>query len=248
MPPGGLSPTHSRYAPPSTPAPSRGYAPPTGLPPPGSAPAGSRYAPPSGRPPTSSARPTDSNPGTEDDGRPTTSPTQGHPLLRNNRVLVYPKGYTCWKCNNTGFKSFDPGHPCRKCWERYSKPFEGPIVYAPWSPSSRSANPSTDTLQKPLPRFRSPAGNMAPPPTFRAPSYYNPPPPAPAPYMGGSILSRASTTVTHRPPPGALVLQAGDPRIGGRLCWRCDGDGTVSFLIFDEETCPVCNGAGRIFN
>jgi len=247
MPPGGFSEASNRYAPPPTPAPSRGYAPPSGAPPPASAPTGSRYAPPSTPHPSTSAQrpPTNrsSNAGSEDDGRPTTSPTPGHPLLRNNRVLIYPKGYSCWKCDNTGFKSFDPSHPCRKCWERYSKPFEGPIVYAPWTPSSRSANSNADTLQKPLPRFRPPAGNYPTSPTLsRAPNSRRSPP-----LLQHQSSLRSPTLVTNRPPPGSLVVLPGDPRIGGRLCWRCDGLGTVSFLIFDEETCPVCNGAGRIF-
>jgi hypothetical protein len=29
----------------------------------------------------------------------------------------------------------------------------------------------------------------------------------------------------RRPPPGSVVVQPGDPRIGGRLCWKCDGAG-----------------------
>lgn len=50
------------------------------------------------------------------------------------------------------------------------------------------------------------------------------------------------------PPPGNHpVYSPGDPRIGGRLCWRCGGDGKTSFLIFDQETCRVCNGVGRTF-
>ena len=43
------------------------------------------------------------------------------------------------------------------------------------------------------------------------------------------------------------MLAPGDARLGGRLCWRCGGRGTTSFLIFDEQTCGVCNGVGRTF-
>lgn len=32
-----------------------------------------------------------------DDGRPTTTPKPGHPLLHNGKLLVYPKGYECNK-------------------------------------------------------------------------------------------------------------------------------------------------------
>lgn len=41
--------------------------------------------------------PSSSSP-TADDGKPTETPTPGHPLLRHGRVLVYPSGYECSKC------------------------------------------------------------------------------------------------------------------------------------------------------
>lgn len=37
-------------------------------------------------------------PTVDDDNRPTTRPTPGHPLLRDGKILVYPKGHTCSKC------------------------------------------------------------------------------------------------------------------------------------------------------
>ena len=36
--------------------------------------------------------------GIPDNGRPTSVPTSGHPLLLNNKMLVYPSGYECNKC------------------------------------------------------------------------------------------------------------------------------------------------------
>lgn len=219
----------SRYAPPSTPVPGRGYAPPTGLPPPSSSSSNTRYAPPSTPAPT-------------DDARPTPAPTPGRPLLRNNHTLVYPHNHTCYKCHNTGYKNYDPSHPCRKCWERYGRVYEGPVVYAPWGQSG-SGGRGGDTLQKPLPKFRAPSSNQytSPPSLF----------PRSTSSLSSSYLptspSLPSSGLVHRPPPGSLVVKPGDPRIGGRLCWRCDGSGVVSFLIFDEERCPVCNGAGRVF-
>ncbi|WBW71532.1 putative DNA J domain Hua1 [Schizosaccharomyces osmophilus] len=48
-----------------------------------------------------------------------------------------------------------------------------------------------------------------------------------------------------RPPPNALVVQPGDPRIPGRLCGNCKGTGSIDYLIF-TEICPVCNGIGKI--
>ncbi|CEP64040.1 Hua1p LALA0_S10e00848g [Lachancea lanzarotensis] len=52
------------------------------------------------------------------------------------------------------------------------------------------------------------------------------------------------------PPPlmsgSPLVLQPGDPRIGGMMCGQCRGKGRVRFLL-DKEICSVCHGTGRVF-
>ena len=61
---------------------------------------------------------------------------------------------------------------------------------------------------------------------------------------------------TAIPPPNALIVQAGDPRLGGILCGNCKGTGRVFVLLFDSN-CPVylslvnlltysCHGVGRI--
>lgn len=42
-----------------------------------------------------------------------------------------------------------------------------------------------------------------------------------------------------------VVVQPGDPRIGGILCPRCSGRGMVHFFL-DLERCPQCNGLGRV--
>lgn len=47
------------------------------------------------------------------DNRPTSIPTPGRPLLKDGMLLVYPRGYMCKKCHNTGFKQSDPSHPCK---------------------------------------------------------------------------------------------------------------------------------------
>lgn len=113
------------------------------------------YAPPGGMPPRS---PVGSPNATPDDGRPTTVPTPGHPLLHEGKMLVYPSGHMCRKCNNTGYKFNDPQHPCRKCWEKYSKPYSGALTYAPSSDASGPSSPSGAgryTFQKPLPQIGS---------------------------------------------------------------------------------------------
>lgn len=52
----------------------------------------SEYPPPPGPPPAGPP------PDSDDDGRPTKTPTPGRPLLNNGRLLVYPPGYECYKC------------------------------------------------------------------------------------------------------------------------------------------------------
>lgn len=49
------------------------------------------------------------------------------------------------------------------------------------------------------------------------------------------------------PPRNALVVRPGDPRIGGRLCYKCGGDGVrEDFWFGSSETCRTCGGTGRI--
>ncbi|KAJ7649252.1 hypothetical protein B0H17DRAFT_1215342 [Mycena rosella] len=142
VPPGGFSDVSGVRA--TADASTAGYPPP--------APSSSPYQPPSGPPPPPSPG------GPPDDGRPTRTPVPGHPLLRGGSMLVYPPHFECAKCNNTGYKHADPGHPCHKCWERYARPYAGPLVHAP----AASAAPGTQahaslSFQRPLPRTYAPA-------------------------------------------------------------------------------------------
>jgi len=135
---------------------------------------------------------------------------------------------------------------------------------------------NTTNFQRPLPQFAPPRPPLPPretnffsPPPGSTP--YPPPHPAPrAPGPPGGFFSglgpppsgvgmgmRPNPILTrqHPPPPNAVVYTAGDPRIGGRLCWRCDGKGNVSILPGfgfltggEREMCTVCNGIGRTFD
>lgn len=159
---------------------------------------------------------------------------------------------TCAPGHNTGYQSNDPSMPCLKCWERYSSPFTGPIVYMPWN-ASASHDGARNTYQRPLPRFTPPQRATS---LGRARGY---PGAASRMQMAGRsqfleplprpLLGRppSNVRVAQRPPPGAAVVQPGDPRIGGRVCRQCGGTGVMTFLIF-EDTCPVCNGIGRTFD
>ena len=145
-----------------------------------------------------------------------------------------------------------------QCWDRYSKAYSGALAYAPWgsNPGSSSARVQ---YQRPLPSFRSPRTGHSH--SRSQPSMSNNSSQSGSPAMPGAFSSSQRNSsfggptrtppsmgiVRGAPPPGAQIVMPGDERIGGRRCWRCGGDGTVSFLIFDIDTCPVCNGIGRVF-
>ncbi|KAF8489973.1 hypothetical protein F5888DRAFT_1743414 [Russula emetica] len=213
-----------------------------------------RYAPPPGPPPPCRPRPASTSSGAgstappASDGRPTTTPTPGCPLLRNGKTLIYPENYLCQKCLNTGYKNNDPSHPCRKCWDRFSQPYTSILASSPWGDQASGSASQTQrgrSFQRPLPAFKPPQAQAQAPPPPPMPGNY--PPPSPS-----GMQSRNSRPMPMPfggvPPPGSTVVMPGDARIGGRLCWRCGGRGTTPFLIFDEMTCETCGGIGRLVN
>ncbi|KIM79166.1 hypothetical protein PILCRDRAFT_570608 [Piloderma croceum F 1598] len=140
--------------------------------------------------------------------------------------------------NNMGFKNFDPTHPCRQCWEQYSRPYVDAITYTPWSSSSASVSGSTSRsnahFQRPLPAFNTSytlhtSASQSHPPSQHACSVSSPnfPPlriqyaPSPSPHP---------TSTPHAPPSGSTVVRPGDPRIGGTMCYKCLGSGVVQFF------------------
>ncbi|KAH9018003.1 hypothetical protein EDB84DRAFT_1276362 [Lactarius hengduanensis] len=155
-PPGPPGPGPSQYGPPPPAAQQPRYAPPPGAPPPPSS--HSRAAS------TSSRAGSTSTPA--NNGHPTNTPTPGRPLLRNGRTLVYPETYTCPKCNNTGYKNYDPSHPCRKCWDRYGKPFSSILASSPTTPAYPIARPPPPPAFPQPPPSRNmllPYGSVPPP-------------------------------------------------------------------------------------
>jgi len=56
------------------------------------------YAPPPGPPPSVRQASTTTHSAFPNDGRPTSQPAAGHPLLKDEELLVYPVGYECGKC------------------------------------------------------------------------------------------------------------------------------------------------------
>ncbi|KAF9445465.1 hypothetical protein P691DRAFT_643579, partial [Macrolepiota fuliginosa MF-IS2] len=177
---------------------------------------------------------------------PTTTPVPGRPLLRSGQLLVYPRGHICEKCHNTGYKHYDPLRPCKKCWSKYSKPFSGPLAYS-YSSSPSTSNTQNINLQKPLPlHIGGPPRRQGPPLPPRPASIggYHHTIPQDSYYTRGPAVT--ATPGMGAPPPGATIYRPGDPRIGGDLCWRCNGKGTMNIFI-DIINCPICGGCGRTF-
>lgn len=159
---------------------------------------------------------------------PTTTAQWGQPLLRNGQILVFPpSGHrVCTSCSDSGWKAFDPSRPCKKCWDKYGKPYGGPLRIALQSAvQDLPPGSSPPNSQTPLPKYRPPAPRASPSGYGMAPvpQTYGPP-------------------VSWMPQPSfgqqrALVVRPGDPRIGGELCLTCGGDGLIGtgFLGLDQD-------------
>ncbi|KAG8794099.1 hypothetical protein FRC12_000535 [Ceratobasidium sp. 428] len=213
-------------------------------------PSGSQAAstPSLGRSNTTISRPTP--------GPPTTVPTPGRALLNQGRVLAYPAGYECNKCHLTGYQAYDPSNSCQQCWSLFGQPYEGILTFAPWD-QPESITSDEQNLQRPLPatNFR-PQQSRPQPNTSNRPISHPPPRPTPPGSLpvagwssqGSSLRPSATISYSRRPPPGSLVVRPGDPRIGGRICWKCSGDGwQYKTMGLETKTCSACNGLGRLF-
>lgn len=164
---------------------------------------------------------------------------------------------------NTGYKDYDPSHPCRKCWDKYGRPYTGALTYTPWSPSQNDPR-----MQRPLPRFVPPhlASSSSRPPlepysTSRSPRGLFPPPPQhphhsrsisqPHLYSEGSgpsyYVMNPLSPPDAPPVPDAIPVAPGDPRLGGRRCMRCGGAGVQTMMLFDVSMCDTCGGTGRVW-
>lgn len=186
------------------------------------------------------------------DGKPTVQPTPGHPLIKDGKVLVYPIGHECRKCYNRGYRPAsrstfengpralapgDPNHPCKKCWSHYSRVYDASIARLDWTGVAET------NFQRPI----------AEPSSM--------PPSTSSPFTRNNNLNRGPSNVAplqpqltggpvrwaQRTPGGTTTYEPGDPRIGGRLCPRCRGDGSIRIFILEIDQCPMCGGLGRVF-
>jgi hypothetical protein len=144
----------------------------------------------------------------------------------------------------------DPMRPCRKCWSRYSRRYEGSLANADWEGNVNGTGGTN---------YQRPISDPPPMPEHVASAL------APSPYPAHSRTSSASSSLrgnqvttngpavffpstqhTRRAPRSNGVVHPGDVRIGGRVCWKCNGTGEVIVFIFDRARCRVCGGLGRI--
>ena len=144
-----------------------------------------------------------------------------------------------------GYIDARPQKPCKRCWKRYAKPFAGPLVYS-FSADTASSSQASN-FQKPLPHVR-------PPQIPAASSSRSPSTPVARGSPGACMANHRagySPPIAPMPPPqpvgSSVTYMAGDPRIGGTLCWNCGGNGSIDMLFFNRELCPRCAGTGRIF-
>ena len=66
-------------------------------------------------------------------------------------------------------------------------------------------------------------------------------------WNGGPAPHVMTAPAFGHPPPGALVVRPGDPRLGGTMCTKCFGEGETESFWFGSETCTRCGGIGRLF-
>jgi hypothetical protein len=144
----------------------------------------------------------------------------------------------------------DSSKPCRKCWDRHARNYEGSLLHADWEGNANGTGgtnyqrPISDPPPMPEASFLAPS---SPTPTHsRTPSDADM-----GSWRGSQVMTHGpaaplTAQYARRAPIGSTAVEPGDPRIGGRLCWKCGGDGLVTVFIFDQERCRVCGGLGRV--
>ncbi|SCU86628.1 LANO_0C08658g1_1 [Lachancea nothofagi CBS 11611] len=176
-------------------------------------------APASIRPPVMPPRPSSSSPSSYNVSPPSNiaSPAK--------IPWTYPSGYYCTKCGNTGYK-IKNGHSCKQCWRKFAQSVSNNSVRVVFDGYPQGYPSNYSHLGMPLMPM-SPAGAPQAPGGFR-------------PFSGSTNLPSGPSS---GPP---LMVQPGDPRIGGVTCGECRGKGRVRFLL-DKEICTLCHGVGRVF-
>lgn len=117
-----------------------------------------------------------------------------------------------WLSSLANCRNGDPSRPCNSDWKKYGKQFSGALAHsysiAP-KPGTNGTTSAATNFQRPLPQRQA----AAPPPQqhYGGGGYGGG-------YGGGGYGGgfQPQFRPAFGPPPGALVLQPGDPRIGGQ--------------------------------
>lgn len=119
---------------------------------------------------------------------------------------VYPAGYRCSKCNNTGYKK--NGKSCKSCWGKFGVQ-NNRVQVIPGAPMGPGYTYGSN------PGFMPGAGSMfgGSNPTF-------------------TISAGPPQNFNSNLPP--KIVKPGDPSLGGVLCGRCRGSGLTHFFL-DQE-------------
>jgi hypothetical protein len=159
---------------------------------------------------------------------PTAPPAAAHSPATHTRpqfpapTPINPNPYLPWRYPST--------HRCSKCENTGYKKKNGHPCKNCWKKFRPNIKYPPQTAQEMERLAKMPKGQQ------------QRPNPNIVPLPPGTIPLMNMGPTTNRP----LVLGPGDPRIGGSLCPRCKGRGLVHFFL-DLETCPQCNGLGRVF-
>lgn len=159
------------------------------------------------QPPLTPQHTQQTQPSQPQDLTPTTTPTPGRPLLHNNRLLVYPRNHRCSKCQNTGYKNYDPRQPCSSDWRKWGKPYTGALAHSYSSGSGANGTTAAENFQQPLP-LHTPQQQQHRPAMGHYPGLH-------VQQQQQQYQPRIMTGYGYGRPPGAVVFKPGDPRIGG---------------------------------
>lgn len=130
-----------------------------------------------------------------------------------------------------------------------SQPFQAyPTLHNSVVDHSPPVSPGWASAHQPYPA----SGYSHPhPPQFQQPQPWPSYGPGPGPvhnhgFPGHYQYQQALSQPIMQPPQAPLVVQPGDPRIGGYLCRRCGGSGRVDTWFLGDELCSTCQGLGRV--
>ncbi|KAG5356269.1 Proline-rich protein [Yarrowia sp. B02] len=157
-------------------------------------------------------------------GRPPHSPGRPpHSPGRPGRQMGYGNRPQGGPAPNNPVLHYPSGYHCSKCNNTGVKTKNGKSCQDCWGMFAR---PNQQVVTIPGPR--------------QDPYYY----PGFFPFTPQPQTQTTIFAAPGAPPP--MVVQPGDPRLGGVVCGKCRGRGMVYDWFLGDEQCPVCRGVGRV--